>query len=153
MSFYSAQTRALRRLSIAPQGSEIRLGRHIAERIVKQSTPSIVTVDEQERKEPGKDQKKDDCDQHQSIVIRSSSLVHTPLLNFWYTKNQEVQQALLPSSITIHWWVGCISLLNTQVILVFACRKYLCFLVFWSYWKFFKTGNFCRLKKPLFAAN
>lgn len=77
MFFYSTQSRALRRLSIAPQGTEIRLGRQIAEVIAKQSTTSSVTENEQERNEYGKDQRKDNSVQYQNRAIRSSSLTNT----------------------------------------------------------------------------
>uniref|UniRef100_A0A0R3S2C2 Uncharacterized protein n=1 Tax=Elaeophora elaphi TaxID=1147741 RepID=A0A0R3S2C2_9BILA len=76
MFFYSAQSRALRRLSIAPQGTEARIGRQIVEVIAKQSATSIVTENEQGRKEQEKDQS-DSFDQHRN-TIRSSSLANTP---------------------------------------------------------------------------
>ncbi|VBB30017.1 unnamed protein product [Acanthocheilonema viteae] len=78
MFFYSAQSRVLRRLSIAPQGTETRLGRQV-ELIAKQSTTSDVTENEQEKTVQEKDQKKNNSD-HQNRAIRSSSLANTP----WY---------------------------------------------------------------------
>uniref|UniRef100_A0A1I7W1B4 Uncharacterized protein n=1 Tax=Loa loa TaxID=7209 RepID=A0A1I7W1B4_LOALO len=77
MFFYSAQSRALRRLSIAPQGTETRLGRQIVEVIAKQSTPSTVTENEQGSKEQKKDQRKDNSDEQRKVAIRSSSLGNT----------------------------------------------------------------------------
>ncbi|VDO83513.1 unnamed protein product [Onchocerca flexuosa] len=81
MFFYSAQSRALRRLSIAPQGSETRPTRQIPEAIPKQSITSIIIEDKQEEKEQErKEQKKDqrNHDQRRILAIRSSSLANTP---------------------------------------------------------------------------
>lgn len=77
MFFYSAQPRALQRLSIAPQGAETRLVRQIAEVIAKPSTASTATENERQRKEQEKDQGMDNADQHRNITIRSSSLADT----------------------------------------------------------------------------
>ncbi|KAM3725478.1 Uncoordinated protein [Dirofilaria immitis] len=76
MFFYSAQSRALRRSSIAPQGSEARLTRQIAEVIAKQSVSSAVIRNEQGRKE--NDQRNDSSNQQRNLTIRSSSLASTP---------------------------------------------------------------------------
>ncbi|VDK76841.1 unnamed protein product [Litomosoides sigmodontis] len=78
MFFYSAQSRALRRLSIAAQGSETRLGRQIDEVTAKQSIASSVTGNEQEGSAKEKDRKKDNSDQHRSRAVRSSSLANAP---------------------------------------------------------------------------
>lgn len=78
MFFYSAQSRALRRLSITAQGTETRLGRQIDEVIAKQSVTSSVIGNEQERNPKEKDQKKDNSGEHRNRAIQSSSLANTP---------------------------------------------------------------------------
>ncbi|VDN37601.1 unnamed protein product [Gongylonema pulchrum] len=77
MFFYSARPRALslRRSSVAPQGTETRLARQIAELLARQTAPLEVTQDHQEKKS----EKEKDYDKwERNLPIRSSSLANPP---------------------------------------------------------------------------
>ncbi|VDM96779.1 unnamed protein product [Onchocerca ochengi] len=72
MFFYSAQSRASRRLSVAPQVSETRSTRQIPEAIRRQSITSTIIKNEQEEKDQS------NHDQQRIRAFRSSSLANTP---------------------------------------------------------------------------
>lgn len=77
MFFYSARPRtlSLRRSSVAPQGSETRIARQIAELIARQTVPSDAAERDNEKEGEEEDS---DAKYERNVPIRSSSLANPP---------------------------------------------------------------------------